>query len=398
MNGAPVEIENGDFKGRILLVHRPKSSFDNSDGEDYPYKSHFHGRKRLWEWRFQGQFRTRPGMLYCGIELEDYVSVNFATRTLMRGLLPLVQAALQCKLVHHEVGREDDRDLRPAVIAPIWAADNTLVHLNPAEAPDITSVTVPSGMNRTAARKFWEEVWDGGGPTWEPGGWGPTFTWCVWGPSPLLDLRRWVFRKVPMTWGRDLSMEPFCGQQPVHGVIYELRSASMAAEHRQDDKKYHIDVRLVPGYLWPSLSLGRSSGPASPRGLGPGLEALIDQGLPSMREHRDDDAESFCSAVSQTSDPEIEVQPLTVAEKAHPATSSYSPTLRPPSGVALQRHCEPSSEQEPLRSSLFAADEPSGTSSQLPMSLVQPSRSSGGVFACCRRRRRTPLAEGFELV
>lgn len=25
----------------------------------YPYKEHFHGRKRLWEWRIQGHFKRR---------------------------------------------------------------------------------------------------------------------------------------------------------------------------------------------------------------------------------------------------------------------------------------------------------------------------------------------------
>jgi len=104
LNSGPTEFECDNFVGRCMLLHRPSWSYDDGELQDlaqahYPYKEHFHGRKRLWEWRIQGHFKRRPGLLYCGVELEKYVPVNFATRTLMRGIIPLVQGALQCKQI-----------------------------------------------------------------------------------------------------------------------------------------------------------------------------------------------------------------------------------------------------------------------------------------------------------
>lgn len=283
----PLEFETECFVGRCLFMHRPSWSFDNKDtGDTYPYKEHFHGRKRLWEWRLQGRFKRRPGLLYAGIELEGYVKVSWGTRALMKGLVPLIRKAINCNQVHHELGNDYDVDLRPTVVAPIWAFDNTLVHSHPLEAPSITTATLATGMGRKAAREYWETLWDGGGPCWDEQPGGPTFTFSMWGVSPLIDLQAWVFRKLPLNFGRNLPMEPFCGRQPVHAVMYELEDGT--TEHRQENKRYSWDVRMVPEYIWQSESMGPCS--------------------PQHRSHAssiDDDVVSFCSAFSNCSDEEL---------------------------------------------------------------------------------------------
>lgn len=302
-----VEFEVDNFKGEMIFLHRPAWSYDSPETEkSYPFKQLFHGRRRLWEWRIQGRFKRRPGMLYVGIELEDYVPVNFATRSLMRGILPLIQTAIQCKLVHHEVGDPDDPSLRPGVVAPIWSCDNTLVHDDPKDAPDIGASTVPGGLNRKAARQYWETLWNGGGPSWDAGG--PTFTFCIWGPSQLLDMRTWVFRKLPMMWGRELKMEPFCGKQPVHAVLYELADGETASRHRQEEKVYCTDLRMMPEVLWEAESAGRERSPMGPPALGIAEKAAaIAEGalqhLP-IPDGSSSDGEDFCSVYSGDSSPE----------------------------------------------------------------------------------------------
>jgi hypothetical protein len=286
----PMDFEMGNFSGRCLFLHRPEWSFDSPESCDtYPYKEHFHGRKRLWEIRIQGQFKRRPGVLYCGIELEEYVPVSWGTKAIMKGLLPLVKKALNCNTVNHELGREGDTSLRPACVAPVWAADNTLVHSTAAEAPQINQTTLPTGFGRKAAREFWEDLWSGGGPSWntEPGG--PVFTFAIWGVSPLMDLQGWVFRKLPLTWGRDLPLEPFCGRQPTHAVFYELEDDQCG--HHQENKKYMWNCRVVPEHIWTDfLSMNPGSSPG----------VRISSGASFI----DDDVMSFCSAMSHGSDPE----------------------------------------------------------------------------------------------
>ncbi|CAJ1441806.1 unnamed protein product [Effrenium voratum] len=298
LNSVPTEFECDNFIGRCMLLHRPAWSYDDAEPQDlaqahYPYKEHFHGRKRLWEWRIQGRFKRRPGVLYCGVELERYVPVNFTTRTLMRGIIPLVQGALQCKQIRHEIGKENDPSFRPTVVAPIWAADNTLIHEDPSAAPNIADISLPAGYSRKAARHFWDEVWNGGGPSFEVSG-GPIFTFAIWGPAQLLDLRAWVFRKLPLMWGRSLSLEPFVGKQPVHAVIYELCGQDAEAEHHQAHKAYVMDVRVMPEALWSSFAMGEETSSLVP--------SPVDCENPLIK--RSPSCDSFCSALSELEDTE----------------------------------------------------------------------------------------------
>lgn len=301
LNGSePVTIDLENFEGRCLFLHRPLASYEDSaddgQGRGYPYEQHFQGRKRLWEWRLQGRFKRRPGTVYCGIELEDYVPVSFGTRAMMRAILPLVKRVLQCDLLHHELGREGDPTLRPTCVVPIWAADNTLVHEDPADAPDLACTTLPEGFSRKSARQYWETIWAGGGPSWEEPHGGPTFTFAVWGPSQMLDLRQWVFRRLPLMLGRELSMEPFCGRQPVHAVLYELDGgSSWAVEHRQSRKVYSTDVRIMPQALWQE----RAAEEDLEASLGEDAEEAA-EATPRLR--RSPSGESFCSAVSHADD------------------------------------------------------------------------------------------------
>lgn len=357
-----MEFETENFSGRALFLHRPLWSFEGPDkAEPYPYRQHFQGRKRLWEWRLQGRFKRRPEVLYCGIELEEYVAVSWGTRALMKGLLPLIQRALQCKDVHHEIGQENDMSLRPACVAPVWAVDNTLVHDNPSEAPALNSPTIPTGLSRKAARQYWETLWSGGGPSWEEQPGGPTFTFVLWGPSPLMDIQNWVFRKLPLTWGKNLSLEPFCGRQPVHAVMYELSAPDVA--HRQENKTYSWDIRFLPERTWQLLAMGDKS----PDHARLSAEAL---GVDNFATSLDDDVksrtESFCSALSHHSgsedddDEDDEALQLLEAGERIPAVDDL---LRSPS-------------------------------SALHMPIVGPpdGRSQrGGLWArlkCCKRRRR----------
>jgi len=420
----PVEFQLDNFKGRCMFLHRPAWTYDNpADEEAYPYRSHFHGRKRLWEWRLQGKFLRKPGPIYVGIELEEYVPVNFATRAMMRAILPLIQGALQCNLVHHEIGRADDKNLRPVVVAPIWCFDSTLMHENPDDAPTLGTPSLPTGLNRKAARQFWDSVWSGGPSPWDSQAGGPTFTFSLWGPSPLLDLRAWTFRRLPLMRGRELAMEPFCGQQPVHGVIYELQADERKeSKHVQSNKVYSADIRMCPEALWQSLSTGEES-PKNEECSAPLMGTLdaLDMSVPPMA--RQDSSASFCSALSGTSTPRsnhdateeglLQAFPRSSPRSNHDATEEgllqafprSSPRSKhdateeallqaPSSHFAVPEVMEaPKPAQSSQGDALAHVDSVDALNhvDTLPVPLVGSSsedRKGASLFSCCRRRRR----------
>merc|ERR1719191_1995545 len=153
--------------------------------------------------------------------MDHYVPVNFATRLLMRGVVEIFKGVLRCSEVMHCIGREGDANLKPACVMPLWVADNTLVHDDPAAAPDITEPQLPSGMDRTASRAYFDRLWTGGAPDWTDGG--PTFTFQMWGPAQYVDLRGWVLQRLPILRGQRVPLQRFSGPQAFYGVIYELK-------------------------------------------------------------------------------------------------------------------------------------------------------------------------------
>lgn len=307
----PVEFELQAFRGRCAFLHRPGWSYDNQDAGDYPYKEHFHGRRRLWEWRCQGQFKRMPSLPpFIGIELERYVPVSWGTKMLMRGILPVLRKVIKCSDVNHEMGRAGDDDLRPSVVGPIWAVDNTIISYDASEVPDLCQTSLPQGLDRKAAREFWDDFQNGKRPAeWEAAGeLGPTFTFALWGPSQICDLRSWVFRRLPFMPHKVLEMDPFCGMQAVHAVVYELDNGATASEHRQRSKVYFSDLRiaadsnrhglppLAPGFRETvqapefgatMMEMGRAHSADSPS---------QSSAAPSLRRSPSDD--SFCSAIS----------------------------------------------------------------------------------------------------
>lgn len=391
----PTEFESDNFKGRLVVLHRPVSSYTNAESGEYPYKQHFHGRKRLWEWRIQGRFKRQPGVLYAGIELEEYVHHNLAARTLTRAILPLIQRTLECKDVLHELGSPDEPDKRPAVVAPVWVADNTLVSKERDDIPDICAPTMPTGLSRKAARQYWDALWAGRGDVWNPH---TTYTWCVWGPSPLLDLRNLVFRKLPlMTWGRELPFATFCGNQPIHAVMYELSAGAPEKGHRQASKVYAMDMQMTPEALWEQRMFGTVARPTA-------LSAEHLQALdypaptPGVGMCR---SESFCSAISHTSDPASDIGDST-AKDADAKQPEFAENVEMPRVANILPQAN-GSDREPRR------QEPSHLSSPVsaavrerllpPAGELQERAQAGWLFCCRRRRRRTaPLHQWLEVV
>ncbi|CAL1136169.1 unnamed protein product [Cladocopium goreaui] len=94
-------------------------------------------------------------------------------------------------------------------------------------------------------------------------------------------------------WGRNLSLEPFVGKQPVHAVIYETLGDT-EADHHQSQKVYVMDVRVMPTSLWSSYTMGEETSALS-------LES-VDCENPMIR--RSPSSDSFCSALSELEDAE----------------------------------------------------------------------------------------------
>jgi hypothetical protein len=237
---APIAFENENCVGSFLPLHRPTYDKALDASNQYPYGEHFAGRKRLWEMRLQFQFKETPSESVCfGIELEEYVPLNGAAKSMMAVTVAALKR-IAGKDLYHSPG--DDPQLvkgpaeKPVFMMPLWAFDQVIVTPAGEDTPDLTSPSFHKlGLHRASNRKaFIKEMCAMKLMA------GPTYTFSFWGISQFLDGINWQVRKVvPFT---TVGFNQFCGKPPVNLVLYSLRDSDDPREtrHLQYRKNYYF--------------------------------------------------------------------------------------------------------------------------------------------------------------
>mmetsp|Transcript_62219 Transcript_62219/g.157173 ORF Transcript_62219/g.157173 Transcript_62219/m.157173 type:complete len:382 (+) Transcript_62219:96-1241(+) len=230
----PAEFENDNCSGLLLALHRPTWNKALDKSCDYPYGDHFKGRKRLWEIRLQFRFKqdVQKPMRF-GIELEDYVPMNAASKKLM-GLTVSALRQVAGNDLYHSPG-DDPRKTpepheKPVFSMPLWACDQFVVTPEDEQPPDLTDPAFSEfGTKRVDDRAaFMAEMSALELRT------GPTYTFAFWGISQFLDDIKWEVTKViPF---KNIDFNTFCGRPPVHVVMYTLKDSD-------DDERRHLQSR-----------------------------------------------------------------------------------------------------------------------------------------------------------
>jgi hypothetical protein len=241
--GEATNFENDNCVGSFLFMHRPTHNPALEKSGRYPYAEHFSGRKRLWEARVQFKFKQIPSApVYFGVELDDYVPLPAASKRLMG----LVVAALRRVVgsdLYHSVGDDPKATAgpheKPAFVMPLWAFDQLIMTPEGEKAPSLTDPHFHElGMKRADDRAaFVKEI---SALEFKSG---LTYTFSFWGTSQFADIINWeVTGVVPFT---KINFNQFCGQAPIHLVMYSLQSASdVERRHLQCQKQYFFDLKF----------------------------------------------------------------------------------------------------------------------------------------------------------
>lgn len=235
----PSEFETDNTVGLFLPLHRPTWNKALDKSCRYPHGGHFIGRKRLWEMRFQFRFKqdvTTPLLL--GIELEQYVPLNAASKKLMSMTVAALRKVAGSDL-YHSPGDDPRRVVepheKPVFSMPLWAVDQYIVTPEWEEPPDLTDPDFSElGTKRTDGRAaFIAEI---SALKLQAG---PTYTFALWGISQFLDQINWEMTKIiPF---RNFDFNLFCGAPPVHLVFYNLLDDPVGERrHLQSRKNYYF--------------------------------------------------------------------------------------------------------------------------------------------------------------
>jgi len=240
-------FESEHCRGLFLPMHRPTFDRALDKSGDFRYGNHFKGRKRLWEMRLQMQMkRDVAESMRFGIELEQYVPLNAATKRLM-GITVAALRQVAGSDLYHSPG--DDPAVtplpheKPVFSMPLWAFDQFIVTPEGESPPDLTDECFSDfGCKRTDDRSAFVKQMSGLHLRA-----GPTYTFAFWGISQFLDDIKWEVQKViPF---KAIDFDLFCGAPPVQLVLYTLKDDG-GAEPRHLESRKNYFFRLA---FWSSL-------------------------------------------------------------------------------------------------------------------------------------------------
>mmetsp|Transcript_20587 Transcript_20587/g.46427 ORF Transcript_20587/g.46427 Transcript_20587/m.46427 type:complete len:400 (+) Transcript_20587:108-1307(+) len=247
-------FDNEICTGRFVSLHRATYDRALDKSGKYAFGKYFLGKKRLWEARVQFTLKrpVEQSDLFFGIELEQYVPMNAATKQTMSLIVRMLKRVVGDQ-VYHSTG-DDPKVVSgaledPVFVMPMWAFDQFIVTPTGEEPPKLTDPDIPSmGCKRfKRIREYQKEIAALKLVV------GPTYTFCFWGISQFLDKLSWQVRMPLMS---PLDFNLFAGAPPVHVVIYYLAKgegeSTEKTRHMPSRKNYLLNLAFWSSVCRPS--------------------------------------------------------------------------------------------------------------------------------------------------
>jgi len=247
-SGRASRIENKNFSGSFLFLHREPDADLNPSGKKSSYEWHFTRKTRRWEARVQGKFRQKPvGTLYTGCVLEDFdytEDQSWAARMLSAAVVPLMEAVVGERFYFAWGTRgpqAETEDAELGTIVTCLAGVDQVIVCPPGEEPaglhtDISGLglrrnAMSSREYHAAVQKVTDEIDTES-----------TYTFCVWGCSRYIDVLRSAFVGIPFL--GSMSYTGFIDEWPAHFVLYSLEDDPDDTRHLEQRKRLFIDVMV----------------------------------------------------------------------------------------------------------------------------------------------------------
>lgn len=231
---AAYSIDNEFATGTFIYFHKPTSSLRAGAG-NLNFHKYFHGKKRLWELRFQLRFKRAPSPeseMFFGFQLDDYVAMNPA----VQGVMNVAVAAMRRVAggVYYSNGDDPEKITgeceQPTIVLPMWAFDQFIETPERQDPPSLIATNFPElgSCRKGRIQEYMQEV-DAMQKNFRVG---PTYTFAHWGTSRFADFVNW--RLVGLPFVPPLSFKRLTGPSLVRVVLYSLRPAGDATSGKDE--------------------------------------------------------------------------------------------------------------------------------------------------------------------
>jgi len=233
----PTSFDCEACRGSLLALHRPTCNQSLNASGSYPYSEHMHGRKRLWEFRWQLTFHKKlTGRVFMGLEQDKFVPVNWAQRFFAQNVVAVLRRASGGAMYQSygdDPACQKGEAERPTVVFPLSLVDQLIITPSGQMPPSLSDPFFPSlGITKADDRKAFRKVISE--LEFVPG---PTYTFGFWCVSQYADGIGW---RSPAT--AFLPEMKFCDigiYPPCYFVMYAL---SPQHNGEKSDSR-HLDSR-----------------------------------------------------------------------------------------------------------------------------------------------------------
>mmetsp|Transcript_31674 Transcript_31674/g.57689 ORF Transcript_31674/g.57689 Transcript_31674/m.57689 type:complete len:368 (+) Transcript_31674:155-1258(+) len=258
---AATSFDCGSAYGSVLLLHKPTGDWSCNESGNYRYgHQHMHGRKRLWEFRWQLKFKTRvQGDVFMGLEQDRYEPVSWAKRCAASSVLAALRGAAGGAM-YHSYGDDPNESSyeteRPTVVFLLSLIDQLIVTPEGEQPPSLCDSSFPDyGLTKADDRKAFRTAL--ANLELVPG---PTYSFAFWSVSQFCDGIRWQAPMrgfMPKVNFQDIGIHP-----PCFFVMYSLKpqdeDESSDSRHLDSRKSYYVRLAYWSTLVPPDPSRARS--------------------------------------------------------------------------------------------------------------------------------------------
>mmetsp|Transcript_39603 Transcript_39603/g.84423 ORF Transcript_39603/g.84423 Transcript_39603/m.84423 type:complete len:367 (+) Transcript_39603:76-1176(+) len=243
----PHSFESDACFGSMLGLHKPTADRELLKSRSYPHAAHIHGRKRLWEFRWQVTPKEpmKAADAFFGVEQDCYRPVTAMARIVSNNLLWAVRKICQVyKSDGDDPAKCKGEIERPTIVWSLQTVDQIIITAPGEAIPRLNDPNFSQfGLTRADDRRKFKEVIEN--LELKPG---YTYSFGFWCVSRFIDAVGWQSTGstvAPSVKFQDIGILP-----PCYFVFYQLKPSLQPGDDR------HLDSRKVYWYkvaYWSSL-------------------------------------------------------------------------------------------------------------------------------------------------
>jgi hypothetical protein len=234
------EFESDHATGSYVFLHKPTRDPVRLAAGDYPYASHMHGRRRLWEFRLQMTCKeTVTGDVFFGCEQDRYYPIGMIESYLSQSVTSMLRRCSAGMYQTHgdDPARSTGELERPCNVFPLWVIDQIVITPEGERVPDLRDPQFATlGMTKSDDRQAMKTTMKN--LILAPGS---TYTFSFWCVAQCVDAIGWKVAGQGLV--PEQGLRPLGTHPPCYITMYSMKKREDWPTSKGKTDYRHLDSR-----------------------------------------------------------------------------------------------------------------------------------------------------------